>query len=128
MLGGVSEWVNDWYAGPYPDSELEKNPQGVAESPTGYVKCCKENDWRRMFSWNGQKSFRGTRAAAPGGYELNQLDWAYPLWVRDYDDGVWKDLGFRCARDGRAGQTSQALESVPTHRNLSWQRYARGAP
>ena len=129
MLGGVSEWVNDWYAGPYSaDTTLVKNPQGPAEAPTGYVKCCKENDWRRMFSWSRHKSVRGTGTAAPGGYELNQLDRAYPLWVRDYnwDDDRYGDLGFRCARDGRAGQASQALQSVPTHKNLAWRWYGDG--
>jgi formylglycine-generating enzyme required for sulfatase activity len=134
---GVEEWVSDWYGGPYPDdTRLVKNPQGPGEPQVGFIKCCKEDDWRRMFGWSADKSIRGTTSTAMGGYELDavRLDSDYPLWVRAHDSGFVPGhgegsstyVGFRCARDGRMGQTSQGLESVPTHHNLSWEWYGKG--
>lgn len=132
LHAGVSEWVSDWYGGPYPDDgRVQKNPQGPSEPQVGFIKCCKSDEWRRMFSWDADKVVRGWTASVVGGYELNQLDYDYPLWIRNNLDAAiagraedaWEILGFRCARGGTTTSSAQALESTPTHRNLTWQWY-----
>jgi formylglycine-generating enzyme required for sulfatase activity len=122
MLGGVAEWVNDWYGGPYAAAtDPVHDPQGPVGAQRGFVKCCKADDWSRIFAWEDAKVYRGTRSAAAGGYELNQRDRDYPLWIRDYDKGAWRDLGFRCARDGKAKAGHE--DPLPVQRDLKWQWY-----
>jgi formylglycine-generating enzyme required for sulfatase activity len=75
MLGGVWEWVSDWYGEFYYKISPLKNPKGPSNILSWHVI--------RGGSWIDDKQFVRTTIRYPG--------------LADHTDDFW--VGFRCARD-----------------------------